>query len=170
MCVLRASGRDFDVDAFLAASSWEPTAVHRRGEHRHPVFRKRLGTFYEDAGFNVVVSEAGPGDMDAQVADAELFLDEHADELRRLMSAPGLEGAVLDFPVALRIGDGLTTFAGVIVFTGLTVYDTAKLKAMGAEGLEGEAQTKRALHGALILYLDFINLFLYLLRVLGRRR
>jgi uncharacterized protein len=64
----------------------------------------------------------------------------------------------------------LTTFAGVIVFTGLTAYDTAKLKQLGAEGHEGDAQTKNALHGALILYLDFINLFLMLLRIFGRRR
>lgn len=65
----------------------------------------------------------------------------------------------------------LATFAGVIVFTGLTVYDTAKLKALGAEvGSEGEEHTKAALQGALILYLDFINLFLLLLRLFGRRR
>jgi FtsH-binding integral membrane protein len=61
----------------------------------------------------------------------------------------------------------LTTFAGVIVFTGLTAYDTAKLKELGASGHAG---TKNALQGALILYLDFINLFLMLLRIFGRRR
>jgi hypothetical protein len=64
----------------------------------------------------------------------------------------------------------LTTFVGVIVFTGLTAYDTAKLKELGAQGLEGEAHAKGALQGALILYLDFINLFLMLLRLFGRRR
>jgi uncharacterized protein len=62
----------------------------------------------------------------------------------------------------------LTTFAGVIVFTGLTVYDTAKLKQLGASG---EAKdTRIALQGALILYLDFVNLFLMLLRIFGGRR
>jgi len=64
----------------------------------------------------------------------------------------------------------LTTFVGVIVFTGLTVYDTAKLKEMGAQARQGEVMTKSALRGALILYLDFINLFLMLLRIFGRRR
>jgi uncharacterized protein len=64
----------------------------------------------------------------------------------------------------------LTTFVGVIVFTGLTVYDTAKLKELGAQGQTGEAQSKLALQGALILYLDFINLFLMLLRIFGGRR
>jgi FtsH-binding integral membrane protein len=59
---------------------------------------------------------------------------------------------------------------GVIVFTGLTAYDTAKLKQLGAQARLGDAQTKSALRGALILYLDFINLFLMLLRIFGRRR
>jgi len=56
---------------------------------------------------------------------------------------------------------------GVIVFTGLTAYDTWKIKAMAAEGAEGR---KPAILGALTLYLDFINLFLMLLRLMGGRR
>jgi uncharacterized protein len=56
---------------------------------------------------------------------------------------------------------------GVIVFTGLTAYDTWKIKAMARAGEEGR---KPAILGALTLYLDFINLFLMLLRLLGNRR
>jgi len=56
---------------------------------------------------------------------------------------------------------------GVIVFTGLTAYDTQKIKAMAASGAGGR---KPAILGALTLYLDFINLFLMLLRLLGNRR
>jgi FtsH-binding integral membrane protein len=56
---------------------------------------------------------------------------------------------------------------GVIVFTGLTAYDTFKIKAMAASGVQGR---KPAILGALTLYLDFINLFLMLLRFVGRRR
>ena len=63
----------------------------------------------------------------------------------------------------------LTTFVGVIVFTALTAYDTQKLKRFASQASPAE-QSKVALQGALMLYLDFINLFLYLLRVLGRRR
>lgn len=68
----------------------------------------------------------------------------------------------------------VTTYSGVLIFTGLTVYDTNKLKAMG-EALEesncdSETYRKYAIFGALSLYLDFINLFLYLLRILGDRR
>jgi uncharacterized protein len=86
----------------------------------------------------------------------------------------GLIGLILASIVNIFLGSTmlywLTTFVGVIVFTGLTVYDTAKLKALGAQAGEGEAYTKLALQGALILYLDFINLFLMLLRIFGGRR
>jgi uncharacterized protein len=64
----------------------------------------------------------------------------------------------------------LTTFVGVIVFTALTAYDTAKLRAMAAQMAEGEPTGTLAIRGALTLYLDFINLFLMLLRLFGRRR
>lgn len=56
---------------------------------------------------------------------------------------------------------------GVLVFTGLTAYDTWKIKALAAAGEEGR---KPAILGALTLYLDFINLFLMLLRFMGGRR
>lgn len=65
----------------------------------------------------------------------------------------------------------IITYAGIFVFVGLTAYDTAKLKAIGAHvSLESEEGKKAAILGALALYLDFINLFLMLLRLLGRRR
>ena len=67
--------------------------------------------------------------------------------------------------------DMLISYIGVAVFIGLTAYDVQKLKRIGA-GLEyGDATAKKyALMGGLTLYLDFINLFLMLLRVFGRRR
>ena len=64
----------------------------------------------------------------------------------------------------------LTTFVGVIVFTGLTAYDTAKIKLLAQEAGPGDGRSKLAMQGALTLYLDFINLFLMLLRIFGRRR
>jgi FtsH-binding integral membrane protein len=54
---------------------------------------------------------------------------------------------------------------GVVVFTGLTAYDAQKIKGYAHVGDE-----RLALHGALNLYLDFVNLFLMLLRLFGRRR
>jgi FtsH-binding integral membrane protein len=86
----------------------------------------------------------------------------------------GLVGLVIASVVNIFLGSSmlywLTTFVGVIVFTGLTAYDTAKLKQLAAQVEGGEAHTKGALQGALILYLDFINLFLMLLRLFGKRR
>lgn len=64
------------------------------------------------------------------------------------------------------------TYIGVIVFVGLTAYDTQKLKAMGAQLNADDSDNfrKYAIVGALTLYLDFINLFLMLLRIFGNRR
>ncbi|MDR0648540.1 MAG: Bax inhibitor-1/YccA family protein, partial [Synergistaceae bacterium] len=60
---------------------------------------------------------------------------------------------------------------GVFVFTGLTAYDTYKIRAM-ASGVIGddEASGKFAVLGALTLYLDFINMFIFILRIFGKRR
>jgi len=67
--------------------------------------------------------------------------------------------------------DMIISYVGVAVFVGLTAYDVQKLKRIGA-GIEyGDASSKKmALMGGLTLYLDFVNLFLMLLRVFGRRR
>jgi len=65
----------------------------------------------------------------------------------------------------------ITTYAGVLIFVGLTAYDTQKLKKLNVIGDEGSEEDKKtAIIGALTLYLDFINLFLYLLRIFGKRR
>lgn len=63
------------------------------------------------------------------------------------------------------------TYAGVIIFTGLIAWDTQKLKTIFLEyGSADDSGHKLALLGALTLYLDFINLFLFLLRILGGNR
>lgn len=65
----------------------------------------------------------------------------------------------------------ITTYAGVLIFVGLTAYDTQKIKIMNVLGNEGtDADQKEAIIGALTLYLDFINLFLMILRIMGDRR
>ena len=65
----------------------------------------------------------------------------------------------------------VVSYVAVVVFVGLTAYDTQKIKQMLAEyGEVDEMGYKLALFGALTLYLDFINLFLYLLRIFGDRR
>jgi FtsH-binding integral membrane protein len=65
----------------------------------------------------------------------------------------------------------LGTYVGILIFVGLTAYDTQKIRELNVIGNAGtDEDHKEAIHGALVLYLDFINLFLYLLRLLGRRR
>lgn len=83
----------------------------------------------------------------------------------------GLIGIVIASVVNIFVGSSTVSWIvsalGVIVFTGLTAYDTWKIKSMAAGGAEGR---KPAILGALTLYLDFINLFLMLLRLGGDRR
>ncbi len=65
----------------------------------------------------------------------------------------------------------IVTYVGILIFVGLTAYDTQKIKQMNVIGNEGtEEDRKESIMGALILYLDFINLFLLLLRLFGSRR
>lgn len=65
----------------------------------------------------------------------------------------------------------ISTFVGIAVFMGLIAWDTQKLKNIHAAGFAGEGMEKKAVVlGALTLYLDFINLFIMLLRIFGKRR
>ncbi len=87
----------------------------------------------------------------------------------------GLIGIIIASIVNIFIASSALNFAisiiGVIVFAGLTAWDTQKLKEMYLVQYQGnEMATKGAIIGALTLYLDFINLFLFLLRLFGNRR
>lgn len=67
--------------------------------------------------------------------------------------------------------DYIISFLGVMIFAGLTAYDVQKLKRIGASAIDSnESLRKMTIFGALTLYLDFINLFLFLLRFLGSRK
>ncbi len=64
----------------------------------------------------------------------------------------------------------ILSYVGVLIFVGLTAYDSQKIKQMMLQAPDaGEGAQKLALLGALTLYLDFINLFIYLLRIFGKR-
>ena len=66
--------------------------------------------------------------------------------------------------------DLILSYAGVLIFVGLTAYDTQKIKMMLAQAdAPDENAHKIALLGSLSLYLDFVNLFIYLLRLFGNR-
>ena len=85
-----------------------------------------------------------------------------------------LIGLIIASLVNMFVGSSLLmwviSYLGVLIFVGLTAYDTQRIKEMIAQSVGDEEQTKKvALLGALNLYLDFINLFIYLLRLFGRR-
>ena len=86
----------------------------------------------------------------------------------------GLIGLIIASVVNLFVASSALQFAisaiGVLIFTGLTAYDTQKIKESYWAGDDAETGGKKAILGALELYLDFINLFLYLLRFIGDRR
>jgi FtsH-binding integral membrane protein len=86
----------------------------------------------------------------------------------------GLIGIVIASLVNIFIESSALQFAvsiiGVIVFVGLTAYDTQRIKEMYLEADTVEVAGKKAVLGALTLYLDFINLFMMLLQLFGQRR
>jgi FtsH-binding integral membrane protein len=87
----------------------------------------------------------------------------------------GLIGIIIASVVNIFLGSGtmslVISIIGVIVFTGLTAYDTQKIKeSYDVVSHDGQLAGKGAIMGALSLYLDFINLFIMLLRLLGDRR
>lgn len=86
-----------------------------------------------------------------------------------------LIGLVIATVVNMFVGstgfDYILSYVGVLIFVGLTAYDTQKIKQMCMQAPDaGEHMQKLALLGALSLYLDFINLFLYLLRIFGNSK
>jgi hypothetical protein len=79
--------------------------------------------------------------------------------------------SVVNFFMQSEMMYWLITYAGIFIFVGLTAYDTQKIKRMStATEFGSEEESKGAIIGALMLYLDFINLFLLLLRILGDRK
>lgn len=88
----------------------------------------------------------------------------------------GLIGIIIASVVNIFVGSSMMHFVisgiGVLIFTGLTAYDTQKLKVMGEMAPQNDATAVRrgTILGALTLYLDFINLFLFLLQFLGASR
>ncbi|WP_273717422.1 MULTISPECIES: Bax inhibitor-1/YccA family protein [Bartonella] len=86
----------------------------------------------------------------------------------------GLIGLFLSMIVNIFLGSSALQFAisviGVFIFAGLTAYDTQNIKLMYYEGDEGDTRGRKVIMGALSLYLDFINMFVFLLQFLGSNR
>ena len=77
--------------------------------------------------------------------------------------------SIVNIFLASSAMDFVISVIGVLVFAGLTAYDTQRIKSMYYEGDSSETMTKKSVMGALSLYLDFINLFMMLLRLFGNR-
>ena len=87
----------------------------------------------------------------------------------------GVLGLVIAIVVNMFVASGpldtIISVAGVLIFTALTAYDTQRIGRMAAQmNVSGENEVKFGIFGALRLYLDFINMFLFVLRLTGRRR
>ena len=86
----------------------------------------------------------------------------------------GLVGIIIAMIVNLFLASGALAFAisviGVLIFAGLTAYDTQRIKEMYSANDDGTVAGRKAVMGALSLYLDFINLFMFLLSIFGGRR
>jgi FtsH-binding integral membrane protein len=88
-----------------------------------------------------------------------------------LFGIVGYSLLALFFPSMMGGIAGLViSMIGLLVFAGLTAYDTQKIKVMGRQAYNEEERSKIAILGALTLYLDFINLFMIILRLTGDRR
>ena len=88
-----------------------------------------------------------------------------------LMAVVGLIiASVVNIFLASSMFEFIISCVGVLIFVGLTAYDTQKIKALLENHQDNEEGQKIALLGSLTLYLDFINLFLFLLRLLGNRK
>jgi FtsH-binding integral membrane protein len=86
----------------------------------------------------------------------------------------GLIGIIIAMVVNIFLHSAMMQFVisviGVLIFTGLTAYDTQAIKESYSANMDGTAAGRGAVIGALRLYLDFVNLFLMLLQLLGNRR
>jgi len=86
----------------------------------------------------------------------------------------GLFGLIIASIVNIFLGSSALQFAisviGVLIFAGLTAYDTQRIKEMYYEADGAEVMGRKAIMGALTLYLDFINLFMFLLQFMGNRK
>lgn len=125
MCVLHVKGKDFDPGVLAESSQLKPYRVRRIGEARNPL--EPDGPAWTTSGFSVAVSDAAWSDFSQQARDACAFLDCHRGELQHLKSLGTIEDMRLDFPVYLRMGNG--------VFTQCEFFPPELVERAGALGI-----------------------------------
>ena len=79
------------------------------------------------------------------------------------------EAALANIFMASTQLEFMISIAGVLIFAGLTAWDTQRIKSMYMVGDNADVAAKKSIFGALTLYLDFINMFLFILRLFGNR-
>ena len=98
-CMLRIGGDTLDIDALLSLHPFEINRLWRKGEPRGSA-----GKVHTNSGASAVVSDAEFEEFDLQVGDATAFLETHGPIVAQAACFPGVDYAVLDFAVALRMG------------------------------------------------------------------
>lgn len=99
--VLRAAGREFDVDAFLAGCTLPVCAVKRRGQPVLPASQPS-GRRHEESAVHITASGADFDEFPRQVVEATAFLQTEFESVRRLCQFPGVKGVTLDFGIERR--------------------------------------------------------------------
>ncbi|MGA3283941.1 MAG: DUF4279 domain-containing protein [Verrucomicrobiota bacterium] len=99
-CLLRATGENFEVDAFLQTSKLRPNTVQHKGQLRRK--NKPDGGKSEFSGLSCVVSEKDFNDLEGQIAEAIEFLKSNRVHLQKLVKFPGIEDVRLDFGIERR--------------------------------------------------------------------
>jgi hypothetical protein len=98
MCLLRASGKHFDVDAFIKKYKLQPCLVYHRGEPKSQSKPKKYK--WPDSGINVPVSNASFENYRRQIRDAIQFLINNKTEIKKLIKFKGVESVEIDFPTS----------------------------------------------------------------------
>ena len=106
-CILRASGTEFNIDAFMAKTSLEVDSLWRKGEKRF--IKSSNSEINRSSGVRVVASEADFSDLGEQIKDVISFLRKNLEQVKLLASFPGVEGGVLDFGIEIY-PPGLASF------------------------------------------------------------
>jgi hypothetical protein len=114
--ILRATGKSFDVNAFLAHCPWSNTKIFHRGDPRPP----RKHALAEKPALNVPASNADLDQFPAQLHDATHFLTAHQTEIQRLVAFPGVESVTLDFAIARP-----TTFTHSVTLPAALIHRAA---------------------------------------------
>ena len=114
----------------------------------------------------VVVTSLTSGTMTAAATDAELTYNSGTNTLSATTFSGDVTGNVTGTAATFS---GNVSVGGVLIFAGLTAWDTQRIKSMYLAGDSSEVAAKKSIFGALTLYLDFINMFLFILRLFGNR-